>query len=290
MMERPALRECTVGIYGLGLMGGSFASALRLHVPQCTILAVDTRSQALEWGLRNGIIDRGSADPDILRDARLVVPAAPVGEIKRWLIEDAPKLNEGTVIVDLGSTKEEIVRLMESLPDRIHAIGGHPMAGKETSGVESSDPAIFAGAPFFLVPTSGIPGPVFEEVASLVSSIGARPVVVDGPTHDMIVAATSHVPYLASVCLTLAISELPVNEDLLASFIASGFRDTSRLAACPPSMAVPMCTTNRENVLRHLRLFVEKAGDLITMLEQCDDERLMNECSQAMNLRGSLIR
>jgi prephenate dehydrogenase len=289
MTERPALDRCTVGIYGLGLMGGSFASALRLHAPHCRILAVDRSSSAIQWGLEKGIIDSGSADPAVLREAHLVVPAVPVDEIKRWLVEEAPGLNDGTVIVDLGSTKEEIVRIMESLPDGIHATGGHPMAGREASGVESSDPSLFTGAPFFLVPTSRLHGNVFEEVSSLVSSIGAVPIVVDGQTHDRIVAATSHVPYLASVCLTLAAGDLSVDEDLLASFIAGGFRDTSRLAACQPSMAVPMCATNRANVVRHLRLFVRKAGEILKMLEEGDDAALMNECLRAKSRRGTMI-
>lgn len=289
MKERPALSTCTVGIYGLGLMGGSFASALKRLVPHCTILGVDTRESAVAWGLDNGIIDRGSADAPLLREAQFVVLATPVGEIKRWLTVEAGSLDEGTVILDLGSTKQEIVDIMEKLPGTLHALGGHPMAGKETSGIESSDRDLFSGAPFFLVPTSRLPASVCREVSALVSSMGARPIVIDASTHDRIAAASSHVPYLASVCLTLAIEELSQKEDLCSTFIASGFRDTSRLAACQPSMTVPMCTSNRANVRRHLQILIQKAEGIMQMLEDGDDEGLMKECERAMGIRESLI-
>lgn len=289
MKERPALSSCTVGIYGLGLMGGSFASALKRRVPHCTILGVDIRESAVAWGLDNGIIDRGSADAALLREAKFIVLATPVGEIKRWLTVDAGSLDEGTVILDLGSTKKEIVDIMEKLPETLNALGGHPMAGKETSGIESSDAEMFSGAPFFLVPTSRLPATVCDEISALVSSMGAKPVVIDASTHDRIAAASSHVPYLASVCLTLAIEELSQKEELCSTFMASGFRDTSRLAACLPSMTVPMCTSNRANVMRQLKILVKKAEGILQMLVDGDDERLMKECERARDIRKVLI-
>ncbi len=289
MIKRPALSDCTVGIYGLGLMGGSFASALKRHAPRCTVLGVDIRDSATAWGLNNGIIDRGSTDAGLLREADCVILATPVGEIKRWLTTEALNLKQGAVILDLGSTKEEIVEIMERLPKTLHAMGGHPMAGKETSGIESSDGSLFSGAPFFLVPTSRLPASVIQEITALVSSMGARPYMIDASTHDRIVAATSQVPYLASVCLTLAIEELSQKEDRCGTFIAGGFRDTSRLAACPPSMTVPMCTSNRTNVLNQLQLLIQKAEEIVRMLEGGDDEGFMKECERALCIRKSLI-
>ena len=135
------LAECRVVVIGLGLMGGSLAAALR----GCwrAVVGVGRNEASLRTALRRGLIDEGFADADAaLRDADLVVLATPVRTIVSLLSAISDRLPQGCVVMDLGSTKEEILRAMETLPEGVEPLGAHPMCGKETSGVDEADPAL----------------------------------------------------------------------------------------------------------------------------------------------------
>jgi prephenate dehydrogenase len=275
------LAELRVAILGLGLMGGSLAMAL--HNGCKTILGCDTDPEILALARQRRIVDFADSDPaKILPGSDLVVLAAPVRAILD-LIEALPHLHlEKAVVLDLGSTKVQITRAMEGLPQRFDPVGGHPMCGKETFGLKHADPAIFRGAAFALTPlerTSHFARRLAEELAR---TIGASPLWLDATTHDAWAAATSHLPYLLASALALA---TPFNAKPL---VGTGFRSSVRLAASEPSTMLDVLTTNRDQVLEALTKFRTQLHDLESMLTDGADVDLAARLEQANQLRRLL--
>lgn len=242
------LDKCVVAILGLGLMGGSLALALR---GKCqAILGVDPDPQAVEAALDSKVVDRASLMAgNLLPDSDLVILAAPVRAILS-LLHDLPDHHPGpAVVLDLGSTKREIVNKMQSLPPRFDPIGGHPMAGKEKATLANADQDLFQGTPFALVPLERS-SPLSRQLAEqLVLAVGAHPLWVDAETHDRWVAATSHLPYLLANTLA-AVTPLEARP-----LVGPGLRSTTRLAPASLTMMIDILDTNRENVVAGLQRF-----------------------------------
>jgi prephenate dehydrogenase len=242
--------EKRVVILGLGLMGGSLAKALS---GKCRLLTgIDPNPSTLRLASSEDVVDRAAAQPGkLLDDADLIILAAPVNTILT-LLADLPSLCPGqAVVLDLGSTKRKICETMQNLPARFDPIGGHPMCGKETSGLANADPAIFNGAAFALVPLERTTPIARQTAESLVRLIGSFPVWLDAEEHDLQVAATSHLPYLVSNALAYC---TPLGSSTLA---ASGFASTTRLAGTSPDMMMDVLQTNGDSILNSLHHYRE---------------------------------
>lgn len=203
-MEDPVFPSTArIAILGLGLMGGSLAMAL--HGKCASLLGIDPDQGALSFALQKGFVNKASTDPArLLPEADVVILAAPVGEICN-LVESLPQLHPGKALVlDLGSTKKEITAAMSNLPWRFEGIGGHPICGKEKSGLENADAGLYQGAPFVLTPLAGTTPSAKAKAAQLVKAVGAHPLWLDAETHDRWIAYTSHLPYLLALALATA--------------------------------------------------------------------------------------
>ena len=168
------------------------------------------------------------------------------------------------MLIDLGSTKREITTAMQALPERFDPIGGHPMCGKETSGLENADPHLYQGAPFALVALARTTDNARACALELVGLLGAHPLWLDPTTHDAWVAATSHLPYLAANALAFT---TPTGA---APMAGPGFKSTTRLALSPSSIMLDVLKTNRENILAALRRYrthLERLEDLLSQAE-----------------------
>jgi prephenate dehydrogenase len=276
-----SLAELRVAILGLGLMGGSLAMAL--HDGCKTLLGCDTDPVTLALARQRRIVDFADSDPaTILPESDLVILAAPVRAILD-LIEALHHLHPGkAVVLDLGSTKVQVTRAMEGLPQRFDPLGGHPMCGKETFGLRHADAAIFRGAAFALTPlkrTSGFARCLAEELAR---AVGASPLWLDAATHDAWAASTSHLPYLLASSLALA---TPFEARPL---VGTGFRSTVRLAASEPSTMLDVLTTNRDQVLEALTKFRAQLHDLESKLTDGADVDLAARLEQANQQRRLL--
>jgi prephenate dehydrogenase len=205
----------SVTIYGTGLMGCSFAFALKKQIPGIRIYGVDS-PEILDRARRLGAVE--STEP---REAELVILAAPVGGILKLLddLQPGPEL-----ILDVGSTKVAICRKAEGR--RLPFIGGHPMTGSERSGPEAASAELFSGARFFLCPISTTPADAVGKLTLLLKSIGAQPTVIDPEKHDRIVAQLSH---LTQVVSTLLADQTSTHKE----FAGPGWRSVTRLGASP---------------------------------------------------------
>jgi prephenate dehydrogenase len=257
-----------VAIIGLGLIGGSVGLALKhARVAQEVTgfdlgIGVSTQAQHL------GAIDQAFTSlEDTVRGADLVFLATPVGAIRALFQELAPMLSPGTLVTDVASTKAQVVSWAEEfLPSHTSFLGGHPMAGKEQSGVEAADANLFQGRIYCLTPTPMTPPLTVEKMLCIVHTLGARVRMLDPHTHDQQVASISHLPFLASVALVQTVSDSP-EWQASSHLAATGFRDMSRLAAGSPTMYRDICLTNHQAITSWLDRYIATLQNLRTQIE-----------------------
>ena len=267
------LADAQVTIVGLGLMGGSLAGALR---GRCrAVVGVARRAETIETAVARHLVDWGTTDlAGGVREADVVVLATPVRIIMRQLAEIGSLLPEGCLLMDLGSTKAQIVAEMARLPGHVQPLGGHPMCGKEVSGIEAADPALYQGCTFILTPLERTSDTALALGRTLAEAVGANPLVLEPERQDFLVATVSHLPYLLA-CALVATADATTSADPAAwDIVAGGFRDTSRVAGSDVTMMVDILLTNREEVLKALDTYRAKLCDLTRLVEAGDEKDL----------------
>jgi prephenate dehydrogenase len=272
------LADFQITVVGLGLMGGSLAGALR---GQCrSVVGVARRAETIDAALAKNLVDWGTTDlADGVRAADVVVLATPVRVIVRQLAEIGPLLPEGCLLMDLGSTKAQIVARMARLPDHVQPLGGHPMCGKEKSGIEVADPALYHGRTFILSPLERTSEAALASGIVLAEAVGARPLVLEPERQDALVATVSHLPYLLA-CALVATADATTSADPAAwEIIAGGFRDTSRVAGSDVSMMIDILMTNQEKVLNAVNVYQAQLQNLAHLLETGNEEGLRSTLS-----------
>lgn len=252
-----------VTIIGLGLIGGSIGLALRKEDVAKEIVGYDLGHGVSDRARKIGAIDRASESlSDAVLGAELVILATPVGSVRALLQTIAPVLTPGTVVTDVSSTKSQVISWAEEfLPENISFVGGHPMAGKEVSGVDVADADLFKGCIYCLTPTARTRSTAVSKVVSLVEALGANLRFLEPMEHDGLVAGVSHLPFLVSTALMTTVGQDPTWSDssLLA---ASGFRDATRLASGSPEMYRDICLTNSTAIVRWLDAYVSRLSAL----------------------------
>ncbi len=276
-------------VLGLGLIGGSLASALRASGKVTTVYGVDLKESSIEFALKNGVIDEGSTDfaPGVT-DAEVVVIAAYVGEIPGLVKDIIPHVKPGAVITDVGSSKSKIVGSVEELlGDQVHFVGGHPIAGTEYSGVERSNPDLFRGKRCVLTPTSSTDEKAKNKIADLWKLIGAEVHIMDKDQHDKVFGYVSHLPHVVAYALVNTILDREDRETLL-DFAGGGLRDYTRIAASSPEMWTEILSSNRDEVLEAIREFKASLERLEVAIREGSTEALSNELRKAVLLKKSL--
>lgn len=247
----------TVAIVGVGLIGGSFALALRRAGFSGRILGVSSAATLVRARERN-VIDEGLTLEQAVPRADLVYLAQPIDVILRTISVLPPLLNERALVTDAGSTKREIVAAARKwIPGRF--LGGHPMAGKETRGVEEADATLFEGRTYVLTPDTveNFSSTEQRELVSWVEKIGAHAVVCSPDEHDRIVALTSHLPQLVSTALAATLgSQFESDEQYRVS--GPGLADQTRLARSSFDVWGPIIATNRNEIDSALARYIEQ--------------------------------
>ena len=291
-----------IAILGCGLMGGSFALGLKKNGFAGEIIGWD-REAILQQATQRGVIDRGTTElAEAVAAADLVYLATPVVLIMDLLPQVAEHARPGVLLTDTGSTKVRICRLARELvPAGKIFLGGHPMTGKERSGIESADADLFVGAKYVVIReaqeaeekadpslTLGMTKERCEAVEDFlgwVRRLGAEPVEMDAETHDWAVALVSHVPQLLSTALASAVWDETDDDGLPVSLAGNGFRDMTRLAASPYEAWRDICLTNGENIGRALERLEQKLERLRTHLRS---RELAEEFEKARETHAAL--
>jgi prephenate dehydrogenase len=277
-----------VSIIGLGLIGGSWGLALKDHGFAGVRLGYD-QPEVLGRALERGAIDEAcDSAADAAAEADLVILAAPVGVIVDLLVQVGRAVSPRALVTDVGSTKRLICqRAAEIFPGDPLFLGGHPLAGKERSGIENADARLFEGACYVLTPLTPdhLREPRVHAFCELVSAIGARPFPTDPVAHDRAVAYLSHLPQLVSTGLASLVFEQGDSNFAPLELAGTGFRDVSRLAESPYTLWRDICLTNAENVQAALNTLIEK---LEHIRDHLTDRELEVEFRQALALRKRL--
>jgi prephenate dehydrogenase len=237
-----------IAIVGVGLIGGSFALAVR-RAGVCERITGWDSQEVLEQALARGIIDgvELAFESGETSDADLVYLAAPVGAILSFLRTRSKSLKRGAIVSDAGSTKRDICRIArKALPREVVFIGGHPMAGSERAGVEFADTDLFLGAAYALITGDDASPGAVQAMVDTVKSIGAKPISMTAEQHDRIAARISHSPQLVSTALALSVARTMDAQDL--SLAGSGVLDMTRLAQSRWSVWEDICRTNSDEI------------------------------------------
>lgn len=274
-------------VVGLGLMGGSLAGALRGKFR--TVTGVSRNEETVGTALKRGLIDKGTTHLiEGIENANVVILAAPVRIIIRQLEQIAPYLPNGCLLMDLGSTKTDIVKAMEKLPDHVQPLGGHPMCGKEKSGIDVADPAIYKNATFILSPLSRTSDAALELGKAIAWESGAHPMILEASRQDFLVATVSHLPYLMA-CGLISSADATTSVDPAAwQIVAGGFRDTSRLAGSDVTMMVDILLTNRNEVLKALQVFKKQMETLENLVAASNESDLTHVLTGIRSIRKEM--
>jgi len=280
------LPDAHVVIVGLGLMGASLGYDLRGHCRQVTGLV--RRPESVTEALEIGCVDLATIDPAVaLPDADLVILATPVRVLLRQIVELGPMLKPGALLTDMGSTKVEICEALQAAPSHIQVIGGHPMCGKEQAGLAAAEPSLYQDCTYVLSPLQRTAESSVQLMLELVHHIGARPLVLAPHRHDRLVAAISHLPYVVSSALVAHVAAVGEQDAQVWDVAASGFRDTSRVAASEVKVMLDILLTNRSAVLAAIDDYQERLAGLRKLLEHNDEVGLQTLLGSSAEARKS---
>jgi prephenate dehydrogenase len=274
----------TLTIVGVGLIGGSIGLAARRRGVVKRVLGVSRDLAGVARAKALGIIDDGLLDlTEPVRCSELVIFCTPVDRIASQVLAAAPACAPGTLLTDAGSTKAAIVRAVEGrLPPGVDFVGGHPLAGSEKRGLEHAHPDLFQGRLTILTQTPRTATKAVEEIAAFWTGLGAHVRVMDPEQHDRALALTSHLPHLAAAALSAI---LPPH---LHDLVASGFRDTTRVAAGDPALWTGIFVQNRTAVLEALNQLEERLSQFRAALEKGDSAAFDALLAQAKKVRDTL--
>lgn len=269
-----------IAIIGVGLIGGSIALGLKRHFGQKISISGSCKDPkrtklALNKGIVNSVFDHHKLSPQV----RLIILAAPVSTNIKMLQKIVNKCRTGTLIIDVGSTKEIICNRAENiLPKGVFFLGTHPMAGKETSGFENASADLFKNKLWIICPTKKSRAKDIRLMKQLIKLFAAKPVILDPKLHDRIAAQTSHLPSLIACGLV---------NTVIAKITSTGFADTTRLASQNPKMMLDIVQTNKNNILFSLKLFQTKLKKLEQIISSDDSHQLMNYLLSAKRTRDT---
>ncbi len=280
---RELLASSRVVILGLGLMGGSLAMALKGHCD--LLLGYDNDPDVVHLAQTEQLVDNASMQMDeVLPQGDLVILATPVKEILHLLGTLDQNHPNPAVVLDIGSTKRQVLAAMQALPPRFDPLGGHPICGKAVSGLMNAEPRLFQGAPFVLCRLARTSARMLQLAVQLIQAVGAYPVWLDAEEHDRWIAITSHLPYLIANAL---VQSTPLEA---APLVGPGFRSTARLAASYAPMLLDILQTNQDMILPGVRAFRQALEHLEGAIQKEDWAEVKAFLQESANRHAELVR
>jgi prephenate dehydrogenase len=278
-----------VAVLGVGLIGGSIGLAARQRLG-AEAAGFDSDPATLERALDREALDTAAGSVAEAADgAEAVFCAAPVGVLPAVVDEALEASGEGTVVTDVGSTKRGLIAGLPEAPSRERFIGGHPLAGAETSGIEHARADLFEGARWYLVPTQRSSGLLYDRLHRIVSELGARPLATDAETHDRIMATVSHLPHVIANVLAAEAAEALGEESERLPEVGPSFRDTARVAGANPGIWIDIFASNREALASEIESVVERLRGAAELLRSDDAEGLSRWHRDALADRRRLL-
>ncbi|ACJ01425.1 prephenate/arogenate dehydrogenase family protein [Rhodospirillum centenum] len=282
-----------VAVIGLGLIGSSLARVLRADPTLAGELVAADRSAAVcARVLELGLADRAETDPACaVAGADLVILAVPIGACADLAAAIGPHLKPGAILTDVGSVKQAVIRdVAPQVPDGVHFVPGHPIAGTEHSGPDAGFADLFRGRWCILTPPPGTDPAAVEKVVELWRRAGSMIEVMEPGHHDRVLAITSHLPHLIAYTIVGTATDLEEHlKSEVIRFSASGFRDFTRIAASDPVMWRDIFLNNREAVLEIIQRFTEDLTALQRAIRWGEAETLEHLFTRTRDIRRGII-
>ncbi len=279
-----------IAIFGVGLIGGSLALCFK-GKPGLRVIGYSNNPNSIPKYLKHGVVDEATTSiEEAAIDADFIFLCVPVGMLEFYLQRlQELKLKNGCIITDVGSTKNSIVQFSETLQQEgVYFIGGHPMAGKEKSGVEAATSHLFENAFYVLTPSKQTPDDVYEELVRLLHLTKAQIVRIEPHLHDEIVGAISHLPHIIAVALVNQIAKYNDSNNLYQLLAAGGFRDITRIASSEPVIWRDILLHNKTILLELLKDWNAEVSTFIQLIEEDNGEGIEQEFFRAGAFRNML--
>ena len=277
----------TAAILGLGLRGGSLGLAVRGARLAERVVGFDKDPRVAARALEIGAVDEAAKSASVAVDrAELVFIATPVGSIASVFAEVAPAIGSGAIVTDVGSAKTGVVeQIAGSVPEGVHFIGGHPMAGSEKEGIDAARGDLYSGCLWILTPTEATPPAAYGRLVRFLTGLGCRVLALDPRRHDEALALTSHLPQLLSSTLMGFASDVANAGEGLPLLTAGGFKDMTRIAGSSPELWVDIIRENRPALLSVVKRFQSAFGTAAVYLEEGDWDGLRRWLGEAQVAR-----
>jgi prephenate dehydrogenase len=278
-------------IFGVGLIGGSLALALR-QVGYCeTIVGCSRNAAHLQQAVDLGVIDSFTLDPqEAVREADMVLLAVPMGAMGALLQQIKPALPTDAILTDAGSTKGSVVAEVLQVfgADYARFVPGHPIAGREKSGVEAAIPDLYQNRRVILTPLAHTDADAVAKVEAMWRVTGALLEQMPVALHDQVLAATSHLPHVLAFSLVDTLLNMPQREDILR-YAAGGFRDFTRIASSDPIMWRDICLTNKDAILTMINAYQHNLSEFAAFIAEQDAPALLARMERAKQARDNYV-
>ncbi len=243
----------TIGLLGLGQIGGSLAWALRTNCPQSTLIAFDVKAELLTQATEQAMLDRVAADAgDLVAKCDILIIALPIDGIIEVISTMASTLREKHLVTDVGSIMTDVIKAAEAA-DLSNYVSGHPLAGSEKRGAEAWSADLFAGSSYFMTGASSVTEEALEAMRAVVDAVGAKPVKVAAMPHDLALSITSNVPHVLGYCLRRAYDRLSEKVPHKEMYICPSYVSATRVTKSENEMVFQMLWHNREYLTGALR-------------------------------------
>ncbi len=281
-----------IALIGIGLIGSSLARVIRQKGLADKITVSSKTSETLERAHQLGLGDSyTTSSAEAARDADLVIVSVPVGASGRVARDIESVLKPGAILTDVGSTKKSVIEQMQPyVPEGVHFIPGHPIAGTEHSGPDAGFATLFEGRWCILTPPPGTDEAALQTLTEFWQDCGSMVDRMDADHHDLVLAIVSHLPQIIAYNIVGTADDLEaVTKSQVIKYSASGFRDFTRLAASDPTMWRDVCLNNRDAILEMLARFSEDLSSLQRAIRWGDGDKLFDLFSRTRHIRKSII-
>lgn len=276
-----------ISIIGAGLLGGSLGLAIRQRKVASSVHAYVRRAESIAECEQARAFDKATLDlGEAVKDASLVIICTPLGQMRDLAAKMRTHLKPGTIVTDVGSVKESVVRDLEPIFASVgcHFIGSHPMAGSEKTGVKAARAELFENAVCLVTPNQRSDADAVCTVQNFWKALGAQTIKLSPELHDDLVSRSSHLPHVVAAELANYVLS-PVHPKEQSQVCATGFRDTTRIAASSPEMWRDISFANRKNLMRVLGVFIEDLQEFQHALERQDQSAIEEFFTNAKNRR-----
>ena len=277
----------TITVIGIGLIGGSLAITLKENGFAKHIIGVDSNVESIDKALRRRIIDQGTNLEDGVKKADIVILSTPM-DVMLDLLPEILNYSENQVIMDVGSTKERLLKTVKNHPKRKNFVATHPMAGTEFSGIEAAIPNLFDNKYTVICDEKDSSKAALHLVKSLYESIPMNIAYLNAKEHDVHTAYVSHISHISSFALALTVLEKEKDEKQIFELASSGFGSTVRLAKSSPDMWAPIFRQNRDNLLDVLDEHINTLARFRSLLIKNDFETIYKLMEEANSIKKIL--